>query len=548
MVVNRLFGLDLLRALAIAFVFSGHGMSHYFPNASDAIRTVFLFPDGVALFFCLSGYLIGTSFLHHISAPGKASFLHFWCRRAIRTIPPYIVAISLYNILVVALMAPDFSVSSNSSYVFLQNVAWPIYEGYPESWSLSVEEWFYALLMLLTALAVAARRAEKCKIQDLAFVALVLIAISLFYRAFFLAGWAPHDVGPQDPNWVWENYVVKTVLGRLDAPGFGVLAAIIAFRYPNLWRSRTVTLGCLAAGIFLILAMHQSYCKYPMLIMYFSGPVISLGFALLLPFFAQWTTEKVSFLRGMVSGLAARAFSVYLWHYSIVMLLLAPAIGKATGFPPNLYWVLYLAIGLGGAQAFYVLVERPFVQMKDTVNYVFSQRAFNPLLPNTPSVASSREIAVTPRAARLSWRPLLLMVILPTTYAISLLIDSYLQHAATAAVTEKYAASEVRAGGACDIDPPKKGDRGTLITGWAALPTQHTVAEAIFLDLDDLSANRRIQTQRHQRADVAEHFKDNAFLMSGFNAVLEHEAGTKVKVLQAQNGILYQCPFELSLR
>ena len=546
MIINRLFGLDFLRALAILFVFFGHWMAQCFPNAAEAMNAVFHVPDGVALFFCLSGYLIATSFLHHVSAPGKASFLHFWCRRAIRTIPPYIVAISLYNILVIAFKVEGLSVSSNNSYFFLQNLAWPIYGGYPESWSLSVEEWFYALLMALSSLSLVARRGSKCKSQDLAFAAFVLIAISFLYRVLFIAGSVPH-VDSQEPGWVLGNYVINTVLGRLDAPGFGVLAAVVAFRYPNLWKSRAVMLGCLVAGILLIVALHQAYFSYPIAFDYFRRSMIGLGFVLLLPFFSQWATRKASLLRQMVSRLAASAFSIYLWHYSIGMLVLAPLVGQAMGLPSNLHWILYLAIGLGGAQIFYVLVERPFVQMKETVNYVFSPRSFQGAGDDSRPLALKR-VETGQRLAKLSWRPLLLIVFSPGAYVVSLMIDDYLQNAANAAVAEKYAASEIRIGGVCDFEAPQKGNRGTVIAGWAALPSQHAVADVIFLQLDHPSSIRRIKTQRNERADVVEYFKDNALLMAGFNAVLEYKAGTKVKVLQASDGILYECEAEIVLQ
>jgi len=86
---KRVFGLDILRALAIMFVVAGHG-STLLPPKIGNISNLFIF-DGVSIFFVLSGFLIGGIFIKLIEENGiETSVLkNFWVRRWFRTLPNY---------------------------------------------------------------------------------------------------------------------------------------------------------------------------------------------------------------------------------------------------------------------------------------------------------------------------------------------------------------------------------------------------------------------------------------------------------------------------
>jgi peptidoglycan/LPS O-acetylase OafA/YrhL len=79
-----------VRALAIFFVVLGHG-AHLLPEKVKAFIFLLPFPDGVTVFFVLSGFLIGgilIKLLENEQASFKTLF-NFWTKRWLRTLPAY---------------------------------------------------------------------------------------------------------------------------------------------------------------------------------------------------------------------------------------------------------------------------------------------------------------------------------------------------------------------------------------------------------------------------------------------------------------------------
>src|SRR5579871_1832054 len=91
--MDKRFGLDALRALAIGLVVFMHIGLEFFPYKAEWFLRVG--PDGVSLFFVLSGFLITLSLLRHLE--GGGSYRHFWLKSAVRTVPPFFVALTLYT-------------------------------------------------------------------------------------------------------------------------------------------------------------------------------------------------------------------------------------------------------------------------------------------------------------------------------------------------------------------------------------------------------------------------------------------------------------------
>lgn len=177
---NRVFGLDLLRFIAIFMVLIGHSKM-FLPVQYKPIFDHILF-DGVAIFFVLSGYLIGGILIKQLEKE-PATFgglLHFWKRRWMRTLPAYLFVL-LFLFAFTLIFLPDQFPKDWFKYpLFIQNFINERNGFFAESWSLSIEEWFYLTIPLLLYGTIYFLK-TKVKTTVALVGVLVLIAIT-FYR------------------------------------------------------------------------------------------------------------------------------------------------------------------------------------------------------------------------------------------------------------------------------------------------------------------------------------------------------------------------------
>src|SRR5205085_8408589 len=90
--------LDLLRAAAILMVGVYH-VAHRWPVALPRLTAFTQYGEhGVDLFFVLSGWLIGGLLWREHEKFGNVQITRFICRRALRTVPPYLVALAIFYI------------------------------------------------------------------------------------------------------------------------------------------------------------------------------------------------------------------------------------------------------------------------------------------------------------------------------------------------------------------------------------------------------------------------------------------------------------------
>jgi peptidoglycan/LPS O-acetylase OafA/YrhL len=153
---SRIFGLDILRACAIMFVVVGHG-KYLYPSTTPKIisKTISLIfgYDGVSIFFVLSGFLIGGILIKTLEKKRgeKKVLLNFWIRRWLRTLPPYFLILIILLILNL-LFTEGFHFSKRfplNFFTFTQNLFYRHPNFFPEAWSLSIEEWFYLLKLVI---------------------------------------------------------------------------------------------------------------------------------------------------------------------------------------------------------------------------------------------------------------------------------------------------------------------------------------------------------------------------------------------------------------
>jgi peptidoglycan/LPS O-acetylase OafA/YrhL len=144
---------DLLRFVACVLVIYSHA-------SLAATERVPFGHAGVALFFSISGYLIGSILKNMHGQPNW--YARFYVNRILRIYPPLLAGLAFFGLLA----ALGFANKPETLRVFLRNVAYMATFTEPLSpdrapghwmpygivWTLCIEEWFYLLLPLIFAL------------------------------------------------------------------------------------------------------------------------------------------------------------------------------------------------------------------------------------------------------------------------------------------------------------------------------------------------------------------------------------------------------------
>lgn len=301
MIRGRVFGLDLLRALAVMLVLVGHSTFMFLPltHAMDAWWVFGQF--GVELFFVLSGFLIGAILADQASA-NDLVIGRFWARRWLRTLPNYYLFLLLNFLL-------DRWISGSwppilSYLVFWQNLAWPQPMFFSESWSLAVEEIFYLVAPLLVLFWL---RRVRWRVDPVVLIAVAIAAFTLIRIVYVMYFNPPWDAG-----------VRKVTIVRLDAIAYGVAAVVLYRRGGATVRNAgAIALGGLigvafCGACYLLLPRDTSWFARTLLF-----NVLSISFAAFLPFAAEW---KRSGLPGVVEGAIRK---IALWSYALYLCQLA---------------------------------------------------------------------------------------------------------------------------------------------------------------------------------------------------------------------------------
>jgi peptidoglycan/LPS O-acetylase OafA/YrhL len=137
------------RAIAITAVLLCHGFA---PSNTDSLPQIQrliagialrLGPQGVSLFFAISGFLITTLLLQELEQTGRISMPGFYVRRALRILPPALVYLAIIGLLGIFGVVALYKGELLSAALWFNNY-WPHRSWWTQHyWSLSVEEHFY---------------------------------------------------------------------------------------------------------------------------------------------------------------------------------------------------------------------------------------------------------------------------------------------------------------------------------------------------------------------------------------------------------------------
>lgn len=353
---RRIFGLDLLRAIAITQVVLLHGAHILDGTPLDGFPWISLI-DGVDIFFVLSGFLIGNILLLEINAIekfGARDLWHFWCRRWLRTLPNYYLVLAANFVVVKYGIIVEYIENFNwKFFLFLQNFSKPFMGFFWESWTLSVEEWFYLIAPLLLVLLLRILKPR----QAFLLVTLVMLTAPFLQRLSMS--------GPEVTYEYWETHFRKLVITRLDSIAYGLLAAWVFYYYRPVWEK--YKMHALFAGI-LVMAFILRFPSptegfYAQVLLF---PLSSLSAMLLLPY-AQSVKSATSIARKFITHISEISYSMYLVNGALVSEVIRDNFMPAQPFAKILtygcYWLAVILV----STLLHKFYEKPIMNLRDRI-------------------------------------------------------------------------------------------------------------------------------------------------------------------------------------
>lgn len=341
--------LDGLRGLAVLAVIAYH------LNFNWALGG-FL---GVTIFFVLSGYLITNLLLIEYERNNTINLMNFWIRRARRLLPGMITVLlavtawaTLFAQPFLSRLRDDFIPAlfyySNWWYIF-QDLSYFEAMSTPSVlthfWSLAIEEQFYIIWPLLIVGAFLCKLNKKQIVNlTLLFAVLSALIMALFYSPTV------------DPSRVYYG---------TDTRAFSLLiGAALAFIWPSQKLSQTMptylrrimdVIGaiCLMAILIMVVLVNQ-YDSF----LYLGGMLlVSILTALLLAVLIH-PASKLSVIMTFkpLTWFGERSYSIYLWHYPIILFTSSQ---NRTGDTSIVIILLQMALTLVFAALSYKYIENP---------------------------------------------------------------------------------------------------------------------------------------------------------------------------------------------
>ena len=353
-------GLDLLRAIAILWVMLFHAMTEGLGRPWQPVGDLGWM--GVDLFFVLSGYLIGSQLLKTYARGGTPAIGAFYLRRALRILPAYWVVLACYYWFPAAREAKGIQ-PAWQFLTFTENllVDYQHNRAFSHAWSLCVEEHFYLFVPVVIWLLMR-RSSWKTPVV----VGAVILLGGMVLRAWAWRYGLDRGAIMATQPWRFVELVYYPTYVRLDGLLAGMSLAAIQWFRPEWWRRAMDRpywlLGAGAAVLAGAIGVAQKRTGFGGCVIAF--PLLAVSMALIV---AAVVSPKSVLDRIRVPGAAAIAtitFSLYLSHkltWHVIQTrwpeLVAGGGGQA--------FVVYAAAAFAMGTALYLLVERPFLRLRD---------------------------------------------------------------------------------------------------------------------------------------------------------------------------------------
>ncbi|WP_411767970.1 acyltransferase family protein [Winogradskyella sp. A3E31] len=355
---NRIFGLDVLRALAITLVVVSH-CTYLIPQSDSqlilAIRTFGAI--GVDLFFVLSGYLIGGILLKHLER-NQTSFkdlFRFWKRRWLRTLPNYMVVLIL-NCVLLYILEDQIIPGVWEFFLFIQNFSSSHPDFFTEAWSLSIEEYAYLFLPFLIFIALSFFKKTKPKSLFLKVTLITILGLFVLKILFYFK----YDINSYKE---WSSSFRKVVIYRVDSIYIGFVLIYFVKAYKDYFIKLRYWL--LGIGLLLFIALHGFIFEnnalpqdYPFFYSIIYLLLLSVSLVLLFPFFTSLSRPKIG--QRLVFYISTRSYAIYLVNYSLILLTIQEYFEASfLGIP------FYLMATILASECLYQWVEKPFLKFRE---------------------------------------------------------------------------------------------------------------------------------------------------------------------------------------
>lgn len=359
-------GIDLIRFLAFFFVFFTHFINHGGNGIalgegqwwdSRLIQRIADFGgQGVTIFFCLTGFLLGRLLIMEFNLTSKISVASFYMRRLLRIWPLYFLFLLGCYLLDIFSKSPTITLKE-LPYLLTFTYNWgQVFAHLPGTmatitWSISVEEQIYLFFPFFLLIF----KWRKFKLA--AYLLIVVGLVSRYYVVFFT-----HS----DPY--------RNTLCYLDVVGLGVLIAVHEETLLNKFKdSIALTLTSISLLITYVLTfdtLRKSNFGT------FSGFFLTALFVpILLILFRNLRVNQrgQSKTVGIFTFIGRRSYGCYLFHWMIWQVM----VGKGIGFDSkNGFSIFGVILGFAAtillSTISYKFFEQPFLSMRSKYKKVLS--------------------------------------------------------------------------------------------------------------------------------------------------------------------------------
>lgn len=366
---KRYFGFDIVRAFSVVLVMH----MHFLQITANLIGLDFKkipFPDPVDMFFVCSGFLIG---YHHLKDVHKLNKItpkytaRFLVMRWVRTLPSYYLILTFLVVLTL-LYNHSFQIPFGN-FFFTHNLLHNHVEFYTETWTISVEEWFYfsfpIIFYLITTIFKQSKRRSFISIVILYIVVCNILKVYYFYNVY------------PDHSVLQFFKFKEIVILRLDTIAVGLLAAYVCYFYGEFWHKNRYKF--LVVGLVIYLAnmafywlTANSYIKiYPLNTFYFFtlfylvGP---LGFMCFLPCL-KTIKFKNNFINHFILFTSNISYSMFLLHgtFFIFVLIAFKIIGFNASKHIFLSYLMWMSFAYILSYFFYTKVDLKVMKMRSKI-------------------------------------------------------------------------------------------------------------------------------------------------------------------------------------